>query len=192
MKFLSESTINKIIDAESDLRYKVIFLLLRDTGARANEILQLKFDDIDIVDKNITITTLKRKDRQKRTVPITNQTLTLLLSYLKNWNVYNTNSRKKYSSDKLFCVDYDTILKRFKEICKSLNIDNVGLHIFRHSFASNFIKRVKKMKGRVDESDLLILSRILGHKRLETTTDIYIHISASQIDETYRMLFEKT
>ena len=57
VKYLSESDIKKIIENAS-LNYKVVFSLLYELGARINEVVNLKYSDIQKINyrvKNITV-----------------------------------------------------------------------------------------------------------------------------------------
>ena len=148
-------------------------MLLYDTGARVQEIIDVCVDDFRY-GKTPTVT-LCGKRRKIRTVPLMEKTVLHLKEYLDVFhpNVKNSDAplfyniihgmRNSLSDD---CVR--KFLKRYgvfaREDCMEVP-ENVHPHLWRHSRAMHLYQR---------GMDLMLISQWLGHSQLETTL-IYAH-----------------
>ena len=68
--------------------------------------------------------------------------------------------------------------KRFQRYVKKLGLPPIGLHGLRHTFATAALDAGVPLK---------VLSRILGHSRIEITADVYQHVTP----ETSEAAFEQ-
>ena len=80
-KFLSLDQINKLIECSSAW-LRPILIVLRNTGMRIGEVLQLKFTDIDL--ENSVILVKSQKTSNYRIVPI-NRELKEILEYMNSY-----------------------------------------------------------------------------------------------------------
>jgi integrase/recombinase XerD len=143
-------------------RMHSIVMLLIDSGARIDEILSMKLNDINLEQLHINI---RGKGNKERFVPIS-------IEMRKIMHVYLTRKKIKCPGDLLFPtkngtkIGYHNFLRDFKMHCKDLGIENVRIspHGLRHYFAQNYLR----MGG-----DLYRLARILGHTNIATTS-IYL------------------
>ncbi len=84
-----------------------------------------------------------------------------------------------FSSVEGYKLDSDNLRKRYlKKAALSAKLQGVGLHTFRHTFASHLA-----MAG----ADLVTLKELLGHSDLKTTL-IYSHLSMPHIERTISLL----
>ena len=58
--------------------------------------------------------------------------------------------------------------------CAKANVDYKGMHVFRHTFATNQFYKGTNVK---------VLSRILGHADASITYNVYIHLYGDGFDD---------
>lgn len=177
--YMTESAVKALL-AEPDtkteigLRDQFMMVFLYDTGARIQEVLDVKICDIK-VDKTPTVT-LHGKGNKTRIVPLMEDTVKHLQNYMKVFHPGET----WMSSEWLFYVERrgirnamcdDTARLRIqkyaasaKEKCPDVPL-NVHPHLWRHTRAMHLYQH---------GMDLTLISQWLGHKQLETTL-IYAH-----------------
>ncbi|MEG1752221.1 MAG: tyrosine-type recombinase/integrase [Clostridia bacterium] len=161
-------------------------------GFRRSELIGLKWDAIDLLNKTITI---KHKvlcvdsvfycmDRLKttasnRTLPLLPETEKLLLERKEqiehNKKIYGMSYNKKYL-DYVFVNDIgdlinpDLVSHTFTKILKQNNLKHIRFHDLRHSCASLLVANGVPMKN---------IQEWLGHSNFNTTADIYSHLDFS-------------
>ena len=120
------------------------------TGARQGEILKLKRDDIDF--KSKTCTFKDTKNEEDRTIPLADETITLLKKHLFGANVFMTNGSR--------------LRKWFRVACKKAKIKDFRFHDLRACFCTNAllsgmsIAEVSSISGHKDWSQLKRYTRI--------------------------------
>lgn len=152
----------------SDTIENLILLLLCYTGVRVQELCDLKWEDIDIEDEWITISSGKgNKYRQVPLLDYTKKILVKIKRKLKSkiW-VLETNTGQQY---------YRQYINRY---IKKLG-DNLHPHLFRHTFAT-----ILHESG----VDIVTLSTLLGHSSTRTTMDVYIHPRKEALKEAIKKL----
>lgn len=170
IKYLSVKEIDSIIN-HSSIWLKPIIIVLRNTGMRIGELLNLKLSNIDLSKGYITV--ISSKTNNYRLIPINNE-LGPLLHWLSN-NYIAPNNMKIYDrmdihSKYLFCHPDGSKIKSiktsFNNACRRAGI-KATVHMLRHSFASHLV-----MNG----VDLVSVKELLGHTSINTTM-IYSHLS---------------
>ena len=141
---------------------KLIVKFALRTGARKEEILSLKWSNIDF-NKN-TIELLHTKSGKKRIIPLAKSLKKMLLK-LKEYNnseyvFINPTTGNRY-------VD---IKKSFNNAVKKSELKKFRFHDLRHTFATRLIE-----KG----VDIVVVKELLGHASI-TTTMIYVHSDAER------------
>ena len=152
------------------------------TGMRLGEICGLKWEDIDLDkgiihvsrtvqrienDQNDHFKTSKmifepKTQSSKREIVLTD----FLIEYLKSYqSLYETDNTFYILSNSLNIPEPRNIQRRFKRLCKRLNI-NMNFHSLRHSFATNCLSY---------GIDIKIISETLGHSNISTTMNLYVH-----------------
>ena len=164
-----------------DLKLFGIVLCL-NTGLRVGEICALKWEDIDLEEKNLYVKkTLQRVydsvqkktkiniDRPKtensiRCIPISKKIYEILKPLKKEYRpnqFFLTGSSTKF-------IEPRNYQNTFKKVLKASKVKQNNFHILRHTFASNCIEVGMDIKS---------LSEILGHSSVEITLNRYVHSS---------------
>lgn len=151
-KFLSYEQAEEMLELAKSSTFYIYILIALQTGARASEVANIKWEDIDFRNKLIV---LDGKGKKKRTVPIPDR-------------LYNAlNNRKE---DKGYVVkgsrDVTQIGKNFRKFADALNLKQFTFHDLRHTYASWLAQSGVNVK---------IIQEILGHQSI-TTTMIYTHL----------------
>jgi integrase/recombinase XerD len=143
--------------------------LIYSCGLRRNELLQLKFSDID--SKRNIVTIKQGKGKKDRIVPLSPKILDLLREYYKlfkpkEWLFEGQNNHEPYDARSLSNVLKQALLKT--GIKKP-----VSLHWLRHSYATHLLE---------SGTDLRYIQELLGHNSSKTT-EIYTHVSTKNIQQ---------
>ncbi|HGU6173228.1 TPA: tyrosine-type recombinase/integrase [Escherichia coli] len=183
IKVLTKEQQEKFLKVLEEDRLGAAFLTLLMTGIRRSELLALTWEDIDFQKKTITITKglvyTKEKglvveepktEKSKRTIPIPN----MLLQYLRRHQI-KMLEEGNYAKDKpVFCSQNGTYInprnlnRKYYELCKKAEIEDVNLHALRHTFATMLLEAGVNLK---------VVQELLGHTRISTTADIYSHVA---------------
>ena len=144
-----------------------ILTLLYDSGARVQELVNIKTKDIDFNKKTVY---LFGKGRKARIVPLISQTIKILEKYIKIYNIpINSDNLLFYNSQKeaLTRMGITYIIKKYVSIARNKNPlefqINVTPHTFRHSKAMHLLE---------SGVNLIYIRDFLGHESV-TTTEIY-------------------
>lgn len=161
--YLTKEEVDKFLnsistDSNKGIRDYTLLMLLYDSGARAQEIINLKVEDLRL-DSN-PIVRLFGKGNKHRTVPITNSTKEILIKYidinkLSNNSVLFSNPKGVYATTKMITH----IIDKYSSILNK----NIHPHTFRHSRAMHLLEA---------GVNLIYIRDFLGHNSIETT-EIY-------------------
>ena len=156
-RYLEEEEIERLYE-ECSGHLKPIIVTALNTGMRKGEILTLKWVDVDL--RNRVISILHSKNNEKREIPVNEDLFQALLRVPKN-----------PKSSYVFCngdgVPYRDVKTGFKATLKRAKIDGFRFHDLRHTFASRLA-----MRG----VDLKTVQELLGHKDIRMTLR-YSHLS---------------
>lgn len=167
--FLYEDEVATMIENAFSIRNKFIISLLYSSGIRLSEFLSL--DRNDIQHRSFTVV---GKGKKLRLCFIDERTEMLMDQYLATRDddcpalvVSNLYKQRMTASNVQLLV---------RNTAKRAGIKKkVTPHVFRHSFATNFISNNGGIKP---------LSELLGHKNLDTTS-IYTHIINNELSKQY-------
>ncbi len=168
-------------------------LLSMATGIRIGELCAMKWTDIDIEKKIITVRhtlqriknicgnrstklvlTAPKSDSSARTIPLPDFMIPLLVRQKADGDCFLLSGTGK-------AVEPRTMQYRFKSILRKLGIPYVSFHSLRHLFATSCI---------AVGFDVKTLSEILGHSSVNITLNRYVHSSAERKAECMNMLSE--
>ena len=155
----------------SEFRNWAIVCYLLGTGNRLSTVCNLKIEDIDMEASEIKLR--KVKNKKAYIIPLSSTLKSVLVEYLKY--------RKGENDDYLFCTIYgekmgkDTFATAIKEYNHSRKVTKTSVHLFRHTFAKNWI-----MNG----GDIFRLQKMLGHSSLEMVKE-YVNMFGCDLKENF-------
>ena len=157
VRYLDKEGIGRLIKSCRDcLRPIVVFAL--NTGMRKGEILSLKWTDIDLANRVISL--VQTKNRMIREVPMNDTVIGILIRLREN-------SKSPYVFCKKDGNPYKDIRGAFQSAVHKADIKDFRFHDLRHTFASHLV-----MAG----IDLRTVQELLGHKSFQMTLR-YSHLS---------------
>jgi integrase len=157
--------------AELPHKWRTLVAFLVGTGCRLDEALMLRWDDVDLEHRLVTLR--KTKSGKARRVPIFDSVLTVL----KEMKLARDASSYLWPGHKGKRLSQPSIRKPFKAAVIRAGLPKqLRLHDLRHTFASLFL---------VDGGDIFKLSRILGHHSVVVTERTYAHLKKSAFEEDY-------
>jgi integrase len=168
----TEEQVLKIISSATLEEERPLILVILHTTARVDEILRLKWKDVDFNKKIVTRWTRKRKGGIYEPIetPMNHDLFEVLWTLWKGrkqdiWVFYNDKTETRYNHRP----------KLMKTLCKRAGIEPAfGFHALRH-FMSSYMADSNKVSKKT-------ISEFLGHKSLETT-ERYLHA----IDDSKRL-----
>ena len=160
---LSQEEIQRMFNACTNTKHKVILSLLYATGLRVSELLNLKWTNIDR--SRMVINIIEGKGKKDRQVMLPENIIPLLEKYYKEYKP------KEYVLNGQFSIQYSqtSVLSIVKELARKANIDNkrVYTHLIRHCSFTHMVE---------NGVDINLIQRLAGHNSVKTTS-IYTHIS---------------
>ncbi len=179
--FISEVEFEKILEKVKTNLLKDIYVTLFHTGMRAGELTNLKWNDVDLESRIITIrNTLEfsTKGKKDRIIPINEKLLRVMQNHFPK--MINLN-KPQFIFERIpgikLTIDY--LSKHFKKAVRAAKMnDQIHLHSLRHSFASNLVQ-----KG----VSLYVVKELLGHEDLKTT-QIYSHLQHQNLLDAVNLL----
>lgn len=147
------------------------------TGMRIGEVCALRWDDVDLIEKQLHVRATVIRDKSgasvigkpksetsDRFIPITGR-LSGLLAQEKSMSaspfVFTAPKQGDFLNPR-------TLQYRFKAILKKCGLPIITFHALRHTFATRWLECGMDIKS---------LSEVLGHASVQITLDIYVHSS---------------
>ncbi len=179
-----QETLESYLEKKGNLNSLGIYLCLY-TGIRLGEVCGLKWEDVDFINKSITIRrTVQRitntdlfsksktkkiistpkSDASKRTIPLPDFLYNLMLKHQSKLDHY-------ILTDAINFKDPRVLEKYLENSLAKCSIRNLNFHTLRHTFATRSIE---------SGMDIKTLSEILGHSSYHITLDIYVHSTIDQ------------
>ena len=164
-----------------------LLALMYDTGARVQEIADLKVGDIRRT-KPYTIT-ITGKGSKTRVVPMSDHQMKHLLKYMDDFKLNDDNKAEYHlfcnrQGEKLTRAGIAFILKKYIEkarmIDKAIIPDGISCHSLRHSKAMHLLQA---------DVPLIYIRDLLGHESV-TTTEIYARIDSKKKREVLEKAYK--
>jgi len=140
---------------------------IANTGLRATEFSNLRWENCDLKQKTVT---LIGKGRKKRTLGLNETTLKVLLEMKQGRQVKPTDYvflREKGQPLTRHCLQ-----KHIMKACRNSGLSGGGPHAIRHFFATSLLLR---------GIPIIKVSALLGHSSVTTTQRHYSHILSSDL-----------
>ena len=163
-KYWGKDYINQRIEQVSNHQYKMLLVFLWYSGVRITEAVSLRKTDIDFDNYVMNLRWLKRRKYNTRNVPIHPQLRDILQLYVATLK----------TEDRVFPITRQRawqITKRYL---------NGHPHQLRHSFAVNWLRC---------GGDIVVLHRILGHSKIQTTMEYLKIVPVDQGRELIKIQF---
>jgi integrase/recombinase XerD len=188
-KTLSGDQIELLLAACTHTRDRFLFKLLSDTGMRIGQALGLKHCDLNVEDGEIRIVPradnpngARAKTRDTYTIPGMSDLMQLYTDYLvDDLGALEADSLPDFVFVNLWegergrPMTYASVMSLVKRLRKKTGIITFTPHMLRHSRATTWI--------RDDKLPLPTVSRLLTHSNIQTTSDIYLHLTPQDLKE---------
>ncbi len=179
--FLNDEEIKNLLNVNLntpyDYRNKAMLELLFSTGIRISELINLRIQDVDLINDVIKVL---GKGSKERIIPIDNIAKEHLINYMNNYRYIllkkNTNIDYLFINNlgnKISRVGFFKIIK--KEAVRANIKKEISPHTIRHTFATILLK---------NGADLRVIQELLGHSDIKTT-QIYTHLIKEQLKKEY-------
>lgn len=146
-----------------------LIILALNTGMSQEEILKLKWSDIDLFRR--TLTTTREKTKRTRTIPVNNTIMELFKRRTKVRPVNGSNFVFFNNAGNL--IDAGKLKRVFIRTVREAGIKNFRFHDLRHTFATRLVQQ---------GVDLYKVAKLLGHKDISTTQRYAHHYPESLRD----------
>lgn len=174
MKYLNQDQVNKLLEVYEEPEKRLLIRFLYYTGCRVSEALALTPRHVDSERRVVSLPALKTKEKRDKLVVLDLETLRILELFIR--------ARKVGKDKPIFDMDRWRAWKIVKDAGEAIGVKDLHPHTLRHTFAVHWAS---------GGGDLLKLQRQLGHKRLSTTTDMYIHYATDDIQKDYDKIFKE-
>ncbi len=166
VRYLTVDEVRKLLEACSEHLRPIVVCALH-TGMRREEILGLKWANVDFDNRMILLE--KTKNNQRRMIPLSG-VLCLVLKKLPRRGEY------------VFCNEkgerFGDVRKSFKTALRRATITDFRFHDLRHTFASHLT---------MSRCNVRTVQQLLGHTTIRTTMK-YSHLSKEYLEEAVNLV----
>ena len=194
-KFFTTKEIKRIIKASENTDIAVPVYLCAKWGLRRSEACGLRWSDLDWEEQTAHIQntivyvdgkpteSVPKSDKSDRLIPFTDKQREYLKKIRAKQEEDKRYFKKSYAQNDYICrypdgqlITPEQFYKKFVKILEELNMHEpgIGVHILRHSYATNYYLKSKN-------PNIKLLQYLLGHSRMETTSDTYVHADLGSI-----------
>ncbi|MDO8826803.1 tyrosine-type recombinase/integrase [Methylophaga sp.] len=150
-----------------------MILLLMNTGMRRGEMFNLRWQDVDFVNKRITVMGNTSKTGQTRYIPLNVEALNVLQLWQKQTERHSGFVFIGKNGQRFTNID-----KAWKVLLRDAKINDFRLHDLRHHFASRLVSA---------GIDLNSVRELLGHSDIKMTLR-YAHLAPGRLVDAVAML----
>jgi integrase/recombinase XerC len=146
------------------VRDQLVLELLYCTGCRADEIINLKKENVNLVKFQLRVL---GKGKVERVIPLSARVVRLIKKHLKLWKGKNrgayliTNNK----GDKLYPMYLWRLIRKY------LNTDSVGVKVSAHTLRPSFATHLYHNRAPIKS-----IRDLLGHRSLRST-EAYLHLN---------------
>lgn len=167
---ISPQQIKAVIGSPYNLKHQVLLFMIYDNGLRKGELINLKLSDLSTKCINPYFVVRGAKQGGDRLIYFSGECLARIKTYYKQFKPQTYLFEGQFTGKP---ISGTTIAKVLDKAIKQNNIKSrFRVHDLRHNFATHCL---------IAGTDIYHLSKILGHKRVETTQKYYAHLLPSQV-----------
>jgi integrase len=165
-RWLTHTEEKRLLDAATNPWWlRDCLMVALHTGMRRGEILNLKWVDVDFL--RMTVTVVKSKNGEKRTIPMSKT----LYRTLKGIKVVDLAGR-------VFPISRSSLRQAFIKTIAKTRIEDFHFHDLRHTFATRLVQ---------NGADLYKVKELLGHKSISVTMR-YAHHNPESLRSSVEIL----
>ncbi len=174
--YLTEQEVIKLFKNCKDASERFLIAVLFDTGARAEEFLNIRFEDIQMPDKNNSFVKITLKEEYSKTM---GRNISLYWKYtLDTVRDFLKEREGSKSNDAVFNKNYDAVRMFLFRLGKKVLNKSIYPHLFRHSSATYYAPKLNRQE----------LCYRYGWKFNSNMPDVYISragMESKQLDEKF-------
>lgn len=165
--FLNKRECKILLSSITNLKHKLVVLLMLDAGLRVSEAVSLKISYFDFRNRKLSVPSLKKRMIQTkyRTIPLSNRLYNCLADYLYKKD-FGPDSYLFPSSTSPGHMTRFAVNKFLRKLRVETNIHNLHPHALRHTCATSHL---------ANGADIVHIKEMLGHRNINTTA-IYTHV----------------
>ncbi|MCH7963737.1 MAG: site-specific integrase [Bacteroidetes bacterium] len=168
--YLTPAELQIILGNTSAAYLKDIFVFAFNSGLRLGELLNLKWNAVDLKKRVVTVRNtpeFNTKNKMDRVIPINQELFIVLKNRYPKVIDYKLNEYVFWKV-KGVKLNNDFVSKQFKKVVRASALDNkIHFHTLRHSFASQLAQK---------DVSLYVIQKLLGHNSI-ITTQTYSHLN---------------
>ena len=188
---------SRLLSCMKGKKYENIFRFILLTALRIGELIGLRWQDIDFDRKMLKVErTMEyrdgsweigppKSDAGYRSIPLSDEAIRILQEERAKQKAMKTVQiewrDQVFLSNKGKPISDGTYQAALHRICAEANVRQITPHTLRHTFATRCIENGMKPKT---------LQKILGHKTLAITMNLYVHVTEDEISKEYNMVSE--
>lgn len=166
---LTQDEIKRLFEQITNLKHRCLLMLMYGSGLRVGEVVKLKKEDLDFVEKTVFV--YRSKGNKDRYTLLSDKSIDYLSQYLEMYKpqiwLFESPEGGHYSER--------SVQQIFADALKKARINKrVSTHSLRHAFATHLLKA---------HADLDFVRKVLGHNSI-LTTQRYLHVLKSEITQT--------
>jgi len=154
-------------------RNRAILLLLLDTGIRASELCGIRIHEIDLKQQSVKVF---GKGNKERIVPFSARTAQVIWRYLANNRKNDDIGQPLFATERGRPLTPTGLRHIVERICARANLPKYTPHIFRHTFAINYLRNYP---------NTYTLQKMMGHTSPEMTRR-YLAIAQNDLKDAHR------
>ena len=159
-----------------DVRARTLLLLLYSTGIRRAELVALRDEDVNLINREIKVTGKRRK---QRIVPLGEEMVEAIKYYQQlrdEKNPATDDSHALFRNDKGEAVTAAIVYNIVRRYLSFVTTQKKrSPHVLRHTFATVMLNHDAKLGS---------VQKLLGHESLKTT-QIYTHVTFEELKRSY-------
>ena len=170
--FFTKDEMRTLLNGVTNTQFRNLYIIALFTGLRLEELLNLKWNDIDLAGKVIHVrnsATFTTKDKKNRSVPMNEQVYQVILS------MNGTATHELVFHSKGRRLNAEWVSRKFKQYIRKLGLnDKLHFHSLRHTFASWLVQ---------DGVSLYEVQKLLGHSNI-LVTQVYANLQPERLHST--------